>query len=275
MKMKWFWLTGLWWCGVAAAQTGLNYRAEMVNFVVTLANHARATNANFGVFPQNAAALGAFTNYLAAVDGLGQEDTYFGYVKAGKATPTNVTHQLETQLAVFRDAGKRVLTIDYPFTNKNKPKFDAKTVARINAAYTASQANGFVPYATVLNLNALVSNPGHAPHTNAPPITNWAQVQEFAYQLQPAKKQTRANFLTALGQSQYDLIVMDYSFDGSAAGEFTPAEIVALKNQLQGKLLAYLSIGEAEDYRWYWHTAWKKSPPAWFDRQDPDWKGNY
>ncbi|MCG3148568.1 MAG: hypothetical protein PCFJNLEI_02012 [Verrucomicrobiae bacterium] len=257
------------------AQTGTNYRADMVNFVLALANHARVTDSGFGIFPQNAAALGVFAHYVATVDGLGQEDLYFGYNKAGKATPPDVTHELETQLAVFRDAGKLVLTIDYPFTNKKKPRFDAKTVTRINTAYAASQARGFVPYASVLELNALVVNPGHVPHTNVPAITSWSQVQEFAYQLQPAKKQTRENFLAALGQSQFDLIVMDYSFDGSEAEAFTPAEIAALKSQLHGKLLAYLSIGQAEDYRWYWQTGWKNSPPVWLERQDPNWQGNY
>ena len=43
------------------------------------------------------------------------------------------------------------------------------------------------------------------------------------------------------------------------------------------KMLAYLSIGEAEDYRAYWKTAWQtqKTRPIWLDRENPEWRGNF
>jgi cysteinyl-tRNA synthetase len=41
-------------------------------------------------------------------------------------------------------------------------------------------------------------------------------------------------------------------------------------------VLAYLSIGEAESYRFYWRAAWLSgAAPAWLGRVDPDWPGNY
>jgi len=36
-----------------------------------------------------------------------------------------------------------------------------------------------------------------------------------------------------------------------------------------------MSIGEAEDYRFYWNTAWAISPPSWMEAENPDWPGNY
>ena len=261
--------------GPARPARAVDYRAEMIQFVETIAAHARAVQPDFGVFPQNAAALGADSNYVATVTGIGQEDMHYGYDKAGRATDAAVTAALATNLVVFRDAGRIVLTVDYPFPNKHKPQFKRKTLTAVQTCYADSLTNGFIPYCTVLELDALVVNPGFEPQPNLPAITNWSQVREFTYQLQPSKKQSRAQFLTALGQSRFDLIVMDYSFDGSAEGEFTPEEITALKTQLGGKVLAYLSIGEAEDYRWYWQADWKKNPPAWLDRENPNWKGNY
>ncbi|MBT1248055.1 MULTISPECIES: MJ1477/TM1410 family putative glycoside hydrolase [unclassified Thermosipho (in: thermotogales)] len=41
------------------------------------------------------------------------------------------------------------------------------------------------------------------------------------------------------------------------------------------KILAYLSIGEAESYRDYWKDAWKKNPPKWLGKENKYWKGNY
>ncbi len=40
-------------------------------------------------------------------------------------------------------------------------------------------------------------------------------------------------------------------------------------------LLAYLSIGEAEDYRDYWENSWETGNPAFIDDENPDWDGNY
>ena len=44
----------------------------------------------------------------------------------------------------------------------------------------------------------------------------------------------------------------------------------------QGKaLIAYLSIGEAENYRTYWQKDWKPGNPVFLDKENPDWKGNF
>ncbi|MHA1249170.1 MAG: endo alpha-1,4 polygalactosaminidase [Candidatus Helarchaeota archaeon] len=40
-------------------------------------------------------------------------------------------------------------------------------------------------------------------------------------------------------------------------------------------VLAYLSIGEAEDYRYYWKSEWNTNPPDWLCNENPNWLGNY
>lgn len=95
---------------------------------------------------------------------------------------------------------------------------------------------------------------------------NWDQIESFGYQLQ--------NFdLSQLRSSPYDLVVIDFESDD---GPFTKEQIESLKTGAHPKkVLAYMSIGEAEDYRWYWNKAWKASPPAWLGPENPDWKGNF
>ncbi|NOX86519.1 MAG: hypothetical protein GXO86_11260, partial [Chlorobi bacterium] len=39
--------------------------------------------------------------------------------------------------------------------------------------------------------------------------------------------------------------------------------------------VCYMSIGEAEDYRYYWQPDWKPGNPSWLDKENPDWEGNY
>ncbi len=138
---------------------------EMAGLIAAIREAGLIRNSDFVVFVQNASELpGLVPSYLESVDGIGQEDIYYGYERDGIATPSEVTSWLETNLAVFRDAGKSVLTVDYPFSfSREEPHFDALTRAKIHRAYARSEANGFIPYCTVRELNFMTVNPGHEP----------------------------------------------------------------------------------------------------------------
>lgn len=80
---------------------------------------------------------------------------------------------------------------------------------------------------------------------------------KFSYQLQNVN-------IKKLKDSDYDLVVID--------NEHTSVEIKSLKPKI---VIAYVSLGEAEDYRSYWKKEWKKSPPEWLGKENKEWKGNY
>ncbi len=126
---------------------------EMADFVAAIAAHARRRDPDFYIFVQNAPELATrVPGYLDSVDGIGQEDIYYGYEGDDRPTPSEVTAELERYLDVFKGAGKLVLTIDY-----------ATTPAHIDDAYTRSRAKGYVPFVTVRDLDRLVIHPGHEP----------------------------------------------------------------------------------------------------------------
>jgi len=91
--------------------------------------------------------------------------------------------------------------------------------------------------------------------------------------------------LAALGDSMFEVLVIDYSTSGGAGGELTPEQVRALREDGPcGKriVLAYLSIGEAEDYRYYFESSWlgpgnqpAAGAPPWLGATNPDWEGNY
>ena len=92
-------------------------------------------------------------------------------------------------------------------------------------------------------------------------------IESWAYWLQDIK-------IEELKNNSSDLVVIDYSKDGLDETAFTKAEIKSLKDE--GKVvLAYLSIGEAEDYRFYWKDSWNENPPSFLGEENPDWAGNY
>ncbi len=60
------------------------------------------------------------------------------------------------------------------------------------------------------------------------------------------------------------------------------ADLDAIRRWRPGrKVIAYISIGEAEDYRPYWRKEWGAKgqlttlAPAWLGKENPEWKGNY
>ena len=135
------------------AETRPTAAQEMAVFVAAIRAHARASDPDFYIFPQNAPELAAeVPAYLDSVDGIGQEDIYYGYDDDDVKTPPAVTAELEGYLDVFKAASKLVLTVDY-----------ATTPAHVDDAYAKSQAKGYVPFVTVRDLDQLTVNPGHEP----------------------------------------------------------------------------------------------------------------
>ena len=103
----------------------------------------------------------------------------------------------------------------------------------------------------------------------------------FAYILQAdAFAKTKSSAVAQLKESGRDWIVLDAAFAGDTPWE--QADLDTIRSGKAGrKVVAYLSIGEAEDYRPYWQSEWVSngnrttSAPAWLGIENPDWKGNY
>jgi cysteinyl-tRNA synthetase len=101
--------------------------------------------------------------------------------------------------------------------------------------------------------------------------TPLSEVRSWAFQLQNVDP-------IEIALSPYDLVVIDYGFDRRNATAF-PREVVELMRRKPrgGKrvILAYVSIGEAENYRYYWQDNWRAFPPEWLQPENPEWPGNY
>ena len=97
-----------------------------------------------------------------------------------------------------------------------------------------------------------------------------SEVRSWAFQLQNVDP-------WEIKESPYDAVVIDYGID--QGGTAFPREVVDhMRTKPDGRkrlILAYLSIGEAESYRYYWQDSWSKSRPEWLEPENPDWPGNY
>lgn len=123
--------------------------SEMADLVLRLAAYARSQRPGFLVFPQNAPELATlFPDYLAAIDGIGQEDLYYGYPDQGDPSPPDFIHEIEPLLDRIVAAGKPVLAIAYTT--------DADQIADSRGR---ALARGYLPLATVRALDLLIFQP--------------------------------------------------------------------------------------------------------------------
>ena len=109
--------------------------------------------------------------------------------------------------------------------------------------------------------------------------------RSFAYVLQAeGLGRTRGEVVRRLAECGRDWIILDPFFEGDDDGRWTEADLAAIRSGRAGrKVVAYLSIGEAEDYRPYWKREWDATrdgrpdpkAPAWLGDENPEWKGNY
>jgi len=69
-------------------------------------------------------------------------------------------------------------------------------------------------------------------------------------------------------ETAFDLVVVSLSATGNS-----PDVIPALKDSPGGLkiVLCYMSIGQAESYRWYYQPEWGQNPPEWMGETDPVW----
>ncbi|HLZ59367.1 MAG TPA: MJ1477/TM1410 family putative glycoside hydrolase [Ktedonosporobacter sp.] len=97
----------------------------------------------------------------------------------------------------------------------------------------------------------------------------WTAIRNWVYWLDtPDIKQISA--------TNFELAVIDYSGDGSAARAFSAKQVEMLRTSgCQRRVVAYLSIGQAEAYRGYWQRNWHPGSPSWLGTPDPNWESNY
>ena len=109
---------------------------------------------------------------------------------------------------------------------------------------------------------------------SADTIVQGVKINSWGYQLQNDDPMIIAN-------SPYDVVVMDFQRDPAVGGPFTPAELALMKKKPDGSrrfVIAYISIGEAENYRYYWgDRAWgdARNRTPLIEKENPEWPANF
>jgi cysteinyl-tRNA synthetase len=247
----------------------------MRTFVISISEYAKSLNPNFAIIPQNGIELVTLdgewngplaSDYLEAIDAHGQEDLFYGYYEDDQATPIEDCEYLQNFIDVSMNTGNVILVTDYCYTN-----------SKIDQSYIKNENAGYISFAAPeRELTDIPTYPTSPHNENADDIENIHQARNFLYLINPSEFESKQAFIDAISQTNYDAIIIDLFFHDNS--EFTPSEIEALKTKQNGGsrlVICYMSIGEAENYRYYWQSDWSTNPPDWLGEENPDWEGNF
>ncbi len=253
----------------------LDYKQKMREFVQDISSYARNIDSDFVVIPQNGHELltsngdeggNISADYINAIDGIGREDLFYGYNDDNQLTPSNDRDYMLAFMDIARENGLRVLVTDYCWDH-----------SKMDSSYSWNAAKRYISFAAdKRELNNIPNYPSMPFKENDDEITSLKEAKNFLYLLDPSLFTNKQAFITAVQATNYDVIIIDM-FDSDDV-QFTKSDISALTRKQNGGtrlVISYMSIGEAENYRYYWNSKWKVGTPSWIGKENPDWSGNY
>ncbi|HKK62533.1 MAG TPA: hypothetical protein VJ951_08230 [Bacteroidales bacterium] len=253
----------------------VNFKQEMRDFVTDISQYAKAKNPNFVVIPQNGHELVSVNGdtdgspdvvYNNAIDACGQEDLFYGYDDDDILTGNEDNEYLTSLLDISESTGNVILVTDYCYTH-----------SKMDDSYTKNSAKNYISFAADdRELSQIPDYPLSVYNENSDIISSIHDVQNFLYLINPTNFASKTEFVNAIKATNYDLLIMDLFF-GDEDEEFNTAEIEQLKQKANGGtrlIVSYMSIGEAEDYRYYWDESWTVGSPTWLKAENPEWEGN-
>jgi cysteinyl-tRNA synthetase len=259
----------------APVPDGIDARQEMRDFVIGLSDYAKTIRSDFSILPQNGIELVTLdgeangtpaTAYLNAIDGHGQEDLFYGYNNDDVKTPEGENTYLRELLDVSLGAGNTIFVTDYCSTPGNMDDAIARNTQSQYISFPADHRE----------LDNIPTYPGTLTGENNDQINSLAEAKNFLYLINPGNFTSKEAYIAAVTATNYDLLIMDLFFgDGEV---FSSEEIAQLKQKANGgsrQVICYMSIGEAEDYRYYWQGDWTGNRPSWLDNENPAWAGNF
>ena len=254
--------------------SNIDYREEMRLFVENISRYAKNIDPDFIIIPQNGIELitdngepdgNLSINYTKALDGVGQESLFYGYDEDNKPTPVDEQIRLSRFLDRCEENNIEVLVTDY-----------CSTHSYVDDSYNKNSQHNFISFAADhRELDHIPSYPVKPYNENSNDIHSLSDARNFLYIINPSAYNSKDAFLDALRNTNYDILLIDLFYDNDS---LTLQDVNSLKVKANGGsrlVIAYMSIGEAEDYRYYWNDSWYLHPPKWLARENPNWPGCY
>lgn len=245
-------------------------RQAMRTFVENISTYARSVRRDFAVIarggldlvvkidPTDPEKAAPAITYMRSIDGVMVDGLFYGTPEIDKPSQPKERQERLLHLAgVARQHGLKVLVMDY-----------ATAPNAIDDAYRLSRAQGFVPYvapARGLALNSLPRHPKRPFAENPNSIIALPDAQNFAFLADSSAFGREDEFALRLHGTNFDVVVVDV-FHGRQPLTRQAVETLKYKNAGGRRLvLAYMDIGAAASYRYYWQPHWQEGSPLWIN----------
>ncbi len=248
----------------------INYREEMRELVILISKRSREINKDFIIVPQNALELITLNgkhngkpaySYISAIDGAGCEELYYGNLDDGLKNPAHTTKYFKNFLLNLKKQNKAILVTDY--VNNRRQAINSNKSCRLD---------GFVSFPAERSLSTI---PSWIMNIHNEDVSKLQEAKNFLYLLTASRYRTPDSYLRSMRNSNADVLIIDAFYHKRV---LSTRQLRILKKKKSGNrrlVLAYLSIGEAEDYRYYWKASWRNNPPPFLTKENPNWEGNY
>ena len=256
----------------AAAEQLIDPRVEMRRFIRAISSYGRRFGRNFIVLVQDGLELLEQTDavdttrrvpagtYMRAVDGILIAGLYFRPPDPDKKNAPNRTEEDETEemLRLARIAtgrGLKVFVVDFPVNRKNADE-----------SYRLNAAKGFASFAAIgrdTQLNSMPTYPARPFGENPNNITSVKQVKNFLYVNDSSKFERQEEFARTLSGANFDAVIVDVFHRGREPLNRQNVNTLKFKRLGARRLvLAYVNIGQAENFRYYWKDGWQEGSPG-------------
>ncbi len=257
----------------AVNEEEINYREEMRDWVITINNISKEKNNGFLIIPQNCSPLLTDTGYadgelrtefINSIDALGQEGISFGNDRYNKARDEASRMQITTLLNIGLGSGITVLSVNY-----------CDQTDKVSKSLEYDVQNGYISFiASSFSLTGTATE--NILNESSADITSIKIARNYLILLNPEEYETKEEYINTLAETNYDILIIDAFFQDDIM--LSGQDLDQLKTKQNGGqriVIAYMSIGEAEDYRYYWKDDYYENPPDWLLGENPKWNGNF
>jgi cysteinyl-tRNA synthetase len=254
---------------------------EMRNLVRDISKYARKFSLNFSIITSGGLEIlekedavdttktSPATTYMRSIDGINIQGLNFHPPLAGKGS-NSINTDKKTQANMIRLAniakqrGLKVFVTDF-----------GDNIKTIQESYNLNLPKGFVNFTaknsgTEYIFNNIPTTPFRPVNENSKNIVGLKSIQNYLYLIDSSKFDRQQDFVIALGNTNFDAVVVDVFHNGRKP--FTKAAIQGMKFKKLGArrlVFAYMNIGVADNYRYYWKNNWVEGEPPFISGPSP------
>lgn len=258
---------------LAPTDTIRDPREEMRAMIEGIGDFARKHNRNFKIAPMNAIdvmtkqAVADETKsvparaFIRSIDGVFQEGLNFGLGAVDQKPEPEVRKRIDGALSLAKKNGLPVFVIDYAREPKN-----------IDAAYRANAREGFISYVAPAKgeeLNRLASYPKVPTKENADNILSLKDVKNFVFLRDTAALGRQDEFALKMHDTNYDLVIIDVFHGRSPLSRRAVETLKYKKTGAKRMVFAYMDVGSAASYHYYWKPNWQEGNPSFITQPTP------